>query len=285
MHVHACTHAHTHKWQIWYAHLRLLLLLLNKTKSHRNKLSFWQPFLLCARLGAKPCTTVPYWHLSTVFLVGNSEFYVSYAQRHNTAMNGSIEISPIIRNLKKAYVLQCLSTSCTETWGCEWPSYGETALHKQVHELLVKRDGGRRSIPFSPTLLPLSFSPFPLSCPWTPTYNYVQAEAQITKSSLGEGADEPYKRSGWIKQLGRGTINTPHTCWIIKGWREPHCPSPNWICCMCISTQFWNVCWFWGLRRERISSMEPLRTFTSYALRSASDKLWNQQIWTLIEDL
>lgn len=68
--------------------------------------------------------------------------------------------------------------------------------------------------------------------------------------------------------------NTPHTCWIMNGCREPHWPSPSWMCCMWISTQFWNICWFCGLRRARISSIDPWRTFTSYALRSASDKLW-----------
>ena len=85
-----------------------------------------------------------------------------------------------------------------------------------------------------------------------------------------EGMDEMYN---W-----EDITNTLHTCWIMNGWREPHWPSPSWMCCMWISTQFWNICWFCGLRRARISSMDPWRTFTSYALRSASDKLWNQQV-------
>lgn len=72
-------------------------------------------------------------------------------------------------------------------------------------------------------------------------------------------------------------IVRPHACWIINGSREPQWPSPSWICCMWISTQFWNIRWFFGFRRERISSIESWRTFTSYALRSASDKLCNQQ--------
>lgn len=103
----------------------------------------------------------------------------------------------------------------------------------------------------------LSLPPF-FPCPSTQTYEYM------------------HKWQHLMAWMGTGIIR-PHACWIINGSREPHWPSPSWMCCMWISTQFWNIRWFFGLRRERISSIESWRTFTSYALRSASDKLCNRQ--------
>jgi hypothetical protein len=105
----------------------------------------------------------------------------------------------------------------------------------------------------------VSYVPFLLPCLSTMTYGHM------------------HKWGHLMAWMDAGIIRRPHSCWIMNGSSEPHWPSPSWMCCIWISTQFWNVCWFFVLRRERISSIDSWRTFTSYALCSASDKLCNRQ--------
>ena len=51
----------------------------------------------------------------------------------------------------------------------------------------------------------------------------------------------------------------------MKAWRLPICERPDWMCCMCTSTAFWNLGAFSGRSPDLTSASESCSACSSKA--------------------